>query len=312
MLLSMPVFSPAISPCLPSSSLPTGTFPVHATATLASLNSSTHLPQRLNASTASRSNDSTLTSTPPHHFFFQRLNVSSSSWSSSQHSGQLPDRQCTRAHAPLTTSLLTTCFSPLHYSLLTTHYLLLTILSTHYSLLLLTSYYSTLHPLTALLLTNHYSLFTHSLLCYPPTTTHSSPTHCSATHQPLLTLHPLTAHHPLTSTSPYSIMPCHAPSAIKRQLRRCFITKPLWLPPPPQLRPRHSPDAPHQSHFYSVDEKGTVSIATAAPSASIATAAPSVSIATAAPPSRLLLQPPPSRLLLQPPPSRLLLQPPPH
>ena len=141
MLLSMPVFSPAISPCLPSSSLPTGTFPVHATATLASLNSSTHLPQRLNASTASRSNDSTLTSTPPHHFFFQRLNVSSSSWSSSQHSGQLPDRQCTRAHAPLTTSLLTTCFSPLHYSLLTTHYLLLTILSTHYSLLLPTSYF---------------------------------------------------------------------------------------------------------------------------------------------------------------------------
>ena len=26
------------------------------------------------------------------------------------------------------------------------------------------------------------------------------------------------------------------------------ITKPLWLPPPPQLRPRHSPDASHQSH----------------------------------------------------------------
>ena len=28
-----------------------------------------------------------------------------------------------------------------------------------------------------------------------------------------------------------------------------IITKPLWLPPPPQLRPRHSPDAPHQSHL---------------------------------------------------------------
>ena len=172
---------------------------------------------------------------PPHQLFFQCLNASSSSWSSSQHSSQLPARQCTRAHAPLTTSLLTTCFSPLHYSLLTTHYLLLTILSTHYSLLLLTSYYSTLHPLTALLLTNHYSLFTHSLLCYSPTITHSPPTHCSP------------------PTNLYFTILYHAMSCPQRHQTTTppmlVLTKPLWLPPPPQLRPRHSPDAPHQRHL---------------------------------------------------------------
>ena len=110
-----------------------------------------------------------------------------------------------RAHT-LLYSTLTACLSPLHYLLLTTHFSLLTILTTHYSLLLLT---------------NHYSLSTHSLLCYSPIITHFSPTHCSATHHPLLTFHPLTAHHPPTSTPPHPIMPCHTSSTTSRQLRRC-------------------------------------------------------------------------------------------
>ena len=169
-----------------ASPLPTGTFPVHATATLASLNSSTHLPQRLNASTASRSNDSTL----------QRLPIISSFNAST-----FPPRPGLAHNAPanylIGNARAHTLHELLHYSLpashhFTTHYSPLT---TYFSLYSLLTTHSCYPPATI-------QLSTHSPICYSPITTHSSPTHRSATHQPLLTLHPLTA---LLLTNHYSL-----------------------------------------------------------------------------------------------------------